>query len=93
MSNRGRLEVSDHALVRWMQRTGLIDLDPVRNALRQSLERVAGAAIELGSTEFLILADGMVFVVRDGVVTTAMPEDGRHQHARLLARREATGDA
>lgn len=82
-----RVEVSDHALVRWLERTGLVDLSPVREALQESLSAGAEAAAKLGVGEFLILADGLVYVVRDRVVVTVVPEDGRHHHARLISRR------
>lgn len=93
MSARTRLEVSDHALVRWMQRTGLADLEPIREQLRQSLSHAAEAAMEIGVSEFLVLADGMVFVVRSGIVVTVIPEDGRHHRARALSQREVQRDA
>lgn len=87
MSAAATLKVSDHALVRWMERTGMVNLDPVKDAIAASLERAAAAALKLGVTEFLILADGLVYVVRAGVVVTVLPEDGRHQYARALAAR------
>lgn len=87
MTGRTRLEVSDHALVKWMERTGLADLGPVREAIAESLSVAAAAAAQLGGGDFLILADGMVYVVRGSVVVTVVPEDGRHHHARFLARK------
>jgi hypothetical protein len=41
----------------------------------------------MGGREFIILAEGMVFVVRDDVVTTVIDEDSRHTRARALAKR------
>lgn len=88
------LAITDHALVRWIERTGFIDLEPVRTAIAASLDRAVAAAGELGLGEFLILCDGLVYVVRDGAVITVIPEDGRHRHARLLVGREKKpGDA
>lgn len=78
------IEVSDHALVRWMQRTGLADLEPIREALALSLGRAASAAKVIGTPDYLILADGLVYVVRGGVVTTVLHEDGRHGRVRAL---------
>ena len=88
---RARIEISDHALVRWLERTGLVDFSPIKEALAESLSEAAGAALELGVGEFLILADGMVYVVRDRTLVTAVPEDGRHGHARFLTRRSEDG--
>ena len=87
MSAAASLKVSDHALVRWMERTGMANLDPVKEAIAASLERAAAAALKLGVAEFLILADGLVYVVREGVVVTVAPEDNRHQYSRALAAR------
>ncbi len=81
------LTVSDHALVRWMERTGLVDIEPLRSALTASLRRAAVAAQLIGGGEFLILADGLVYVVRDGVVATVLQEDSRHTHVRALRAR------
>ena len=93
MSAAKALTVSDHALVRWMERTGLADLEPVREAIAASLSRAAAGALELGVAEFLILADGLVYVVRNGVVVTVIPEDGRHRHVHLLlSARTAPGE-
>ena len=79
--------VTDHAMVRWIERTGLADFAPIREALAESLSTSAEAARQIGVSNYLILADGMVFVVKDGTVVTVTPEDGRHRHARMLARR------
>ena len=51
--------------------------------LAASLERAADAALALEVSQFLILADGMVFVVKCGAVVTVIKDDGRHAH--LLA--------
>lgn len=82
-----RVEISDHALVRWLERTGLGDFEPIREAIAESLAAATGAALELGVGEFLVLADGLVYLVRNRTVVTVVSEDGRHQHARLLSRR------
>lgn len=78
------LSISDHALIRWLERTGMADLEPVRKALRLSLTRASGAARQLGSAEYLILADGLVYVVRNNVLVTVLDDDGRHVRVRAL---------
>ena len=83
-----KLRVSDHALVRWLQRSGALDFEPVRSQLAVSLERAFTAAEALGSSQFLILADGLVYVVRDGVVVTVLPDNGRHASAHARSRRK-----
>jgi len=79
------VQISDHALVRWMQRTGMIDLEPLRAMLAASIEKAAAAGELLGVAEYLILADGLVYVVRSGVVVTVVNEDGRHSRVRALS--------
>ena len=78
--------VTDHALVRWLERTGAMDVESIRSMLEASLERAAKAVAGLDQSVYLILADGMVFVVREGMVTTVLDDDGRHQHAHALRR-------
>ena len=73
--------MTDHALVRWLERTGAMDTEAMRALLAASLERAAKAAAVLDQAKYLILADGMVFVVQDAKVITVMPDDGRHHHA------------
>lgn len=86
------ITISNRALVNWMERTGLVDLDPVREALAESVSASIAAAGVLGVSNFLILADGLVYQVRDGVLCGVMPEDGRHRHVHLLARRAEEDD-
>lgn len=82
-----RPAISDHALLRWLERTGAVDLDPVRSQLAASLERAFTAAATLGSSQFLILADGLVYVVRNGTLVTVLPDD--RSHAAILGRGES----
>lgn len=80
--------VTDHALVRWLARTGAMDIEQLRGLLAASLERAAAAASQLDAERYLILADGMVFVVQDGTVVTVAEEDGRHAHLHRRIERE-----
>lgn len=75
-----RLGITDHALCRWLERTGAMDVESMRGLLAASLERAATAAACLDQERFLILADGMVFVVQFGAVVTVLDDDGRHSH-------------
>lgn len=78
------ISVSDHALYRWMQRTGLLDMEPLKNALAHSLERAAAAANQLESAHYLILADGLIYVVRNQVLVTVLPDQDQHAHVRAM---------
>lgn len=66
--------VSDHALLRFMERAGGMPVETVRHALAASLERAFTAAEAMGGGEFSIAADGFVFVVRGGQVVTVLDD-------------------
>ena len=82
----GKFRISDHALVRWLDRTGAMDMEQLRAMLAASLDRAFSAAAKLEASRFLVLADGMVFLVQEGTVVTVMDDDGRH--ARMLSTRQ-----
>jgi hypothetical protein len=65
-----RLRISDHALVRFLERAGGLDVEAVRLALADSLARAASAAEQLDARRYTIQADGLRYVVADGVVIT-----------------------
>lgn len=89
----GRLLVTDHAMFRWLQQAGVVDFEPIRQALAIALDRPFKAVEKIGGGEFLILQGGLVFVVRDGVLITVLPDDGRHTHARSFQRGDAPAGA
>ncbi len=67
-----RVRVSDHALLRFLERVGGMDIEAVRSSLAASLERSQVAADSVGLTEHVILADGMMYLVRDAMVVTIL---------------------
>lgn len=69
-----RLRVSDHALLRFFQRVGGMDIEGVRSALETSFQRAADAAAAMGGGDHYIMADGMMYLVRDAVVITVLDE-------------------
>lgn len=66
------LHVSDHALLRFMQRAGGIDVEELRAAVAASLERAGAAAEAIGACDYSIRADGLVYCIRAGVVVTVL---------------------
>lgn len=64
------LRVSDHALVRFLERAGGCELEPLRAAIGASLERAVVAAGQLGTDAVDIHADGLVYVVREWTLVT-----------------------
>ncbi|MES2753136.1 MAG: hypothetical protein V4659_00560 [Pseudomonadota bacterium] len=80
--------VTDHALLRFLGRSGL-DVEAVREAIATSLTRAHGAAVALGNGDHLIIVDGLRFVVRQGVVTTVLHRGGKADHAHSLEPRQS----
>lgn len=76
--------VTDHALVRFLQRSGL-DVERVRADLASSLARAQAAAESLGIDDHLVVADGLCFLVREGAVVTCLA-DSIGTRAKLLDR-------
>jgi len=72
------LSITDHALVRFFERTGAMDVEEMRELIAASLEKAAQAALAMETQRFLILADGLVYVVEERAVVTVLHDDGRH---------------
>lgn len=68
--------VSDHALVRYLERVLGIDVE----AARQTIARTAAPAIAMGASS--MSSDGFTFHIRDNRVTTIVPGKSPH-YARL----------
>jgi hypothetical protein len=69
--------VSDHALLRLLERGGLFEIEQLRAALGESLRRAHEAARSITTSDYVIKADGLVYVVRGETITTVI-EDGRY---------------
>jgi hypothetical protein len=67
------LAVSDRALLRVLQHAGGVDIEALRNAVARSIDTVAMVANGIGASEFVIVADGYSYVVKNGVVVTVLP--------------------
>ena len=80
------LNVSDRALVRFLERAAGLDVEGLREGLKQSLTRAAEAAAAIGASDFTIKADGLAYLVSAGVVFTVIPDD-----AHPLTRSERRG--
>ena len=71
------IRVSDHALVRFLERAGELDVPAVRRAIADSLDRSIRAAEMVGACDFQIHADGLIYVVCDSVLVTIKPAGAR----------------
>ncbi|MBL4640632.1 MAG: hypothetical protein JKX86_02350 [Verrucomicrobiales bacterium] len=81
--------VSDHALVRFLERAGGMDVERLRADLSASLERGFVAAREISGSDFLIRVDGLLYLVRNDCVVSVINDHNPQQHARKLRRRPA----
>lgn len=79
-----RLRVTDHALVRFLERAGGIDVEGVRAQLEAGLARSHDAARSVSESDYLIKVDGFVLVVRGENVTTVLDADEAPGRARQL---------
>lgn len=70
------VRVSDHALVRFLQRAGGFDLEPLRSSIQASLNRAVAAADEVGSRKFTVAADGLLYVIENGTLVTILDDRG-----------------
>lgn len=66
------LRVCDHALLRFLERVGGLDVEGVRRHLAESLDRAVGAAELLGQSEMTIAADGNHYIVVKGRLVTVL---------------------
>lgn len=82
MSN---LRVSDHAMLRWLERAGGLDIEDLRARLGATLGRAGAAARSMGTIDYLIVIDGLTYVVRDGIVATILLDASSTSKAAALA--------
>lgn len=66
--------ITDHALVRWLEWEGFVDVAQLRRIISASLKRAANAAAQLQLDNYTVIADGLVYVVRDGKLVTIVEE-------------------
>ena len=71
--------ISDHAVVRYMERGLGVDMDALRNEIMP--ERTRRQAAGLGTARIPI-GRGLVAVVRNGVIVTLDPQGGRRWEGR-----------
>ena len=70
------IHVTDHALVRFLERSGALDVEQLRGLISASLDRGCKAAERAGIANYVILVDGLRYVVEDGKLITVMVDSG-----------------
>jgi hypothetical protein len=71
------IHITDHAMLRFLERAGGLDVDGLRNDLELALRRAGACAKRLGAQRYVVLADGLRFVVvQDHVVTITVQPRG-----------------
>ena len=90
MSARGeQIGVSDHALLRLFERAAGLDIEQLRARLSNSLARAHDAARSITESDYLIKADGLLYVVRGNTCVTVLADD--HDFASADALRHDRG--
>lgn len=74
--------VTDHALVRFLQRVGGLDTEGLRQHLADSLTRAVDAAEAIGEREIVVTADGSNYVIVKGRVVTVLDAGKRPQRIK-----------
>jgi hypothetical protein len=70
------LEVSDHTVLRHLQRVAGVDVEALRRAIAVSLGRAARTADAIGQDNYDICMDGYRYIVRRRVVVTVVVDRG-----------------
>ena len=66
------IHVTDHALVRFLERSGALDVEQLRAMISSSLERGRRAAERAGIADYTITVDGLKYIVVDGDLITVL---------------------
>lgn len=69
------IHVTDHALVRFLERAGALDVERLRGLIANSLERGRKAAERAGLADFTIVVDGLCYVVEGGSLVAVTDDD------------------
>lgn len=76
------IRVTDHALVRFLERSGAGDIQQLRQTIAASLERGRRAAERAGIADYSICVDGLTYVIEGGVLVTVLTGEMRRQPPR-----------
>lgn len=93
MARQSSIRMTDYALLRWLERAGLIDVEALRARIEARLERGHQAAAALGADRYTIIAHGLVYTVNHNHVTTVLIDYGSGSYSRNQHFRSDPSDA
>jgi len=71
------IAITDHAVLRFLERKKGLDVDALRGEIKESLARASAAAGEIALRDYNVRANDLLFVVRNGrLVTVCEIESG-----------------
>lgn len=76
--------ITDHALLRFLERGAGLDVEQLRSDLSKAFERAHSAARAMGSSDYLIRIDGLTAVVRGDAIITMLPSGSPTSEAHKL---------
>lgn len=90
MSKRPIVHITDHAVIRYLERVENQDIALVRRAIHFRLDRALGAAAEIGlASNCAVVAPEAIYVIAGGslvtVLTTEHPVSRRQRETRVVA--------
>lgn len=71
------IRVTYHALVRFLERSGALDVEQLRAMIAGSLERGRRMAERAGIADYTISVDGLKYIVEDGELVTVLDSSMR----------------
>jgi hypothetical protein len=71
------VRISDHALVRFLERAGGLDVELLRSTLAASLDRAVKAAEAVGVADYDVHIEDSSYHIRSGTLVTIRPRNGQ----------------
>ena len=73
------IRVTDRAVVKFLERTGALDIDQIRRMMAGAIERSREACERAGRSDYVVIADGLRYVVEKGELVTVLHAAGRQR--------------
>lgn len=66
------IRVTDRAVVTFLERSGALDIALVRAMMASAIERSREACQRAGRSDYVVVADGLRYVVKNGELVTVL---------------------